>query len=140
MTMDYVKPLPSLNDSNRPFWNAARDERLCMQRCKSCLHVRFPISHVCPRCLSYEFEWHDLSGRGVIYSYIVYHQVYNQAFKKDVPYNVALIQLAEGPRMYSNIVGVANDVPKVGDAVEVAFERITPDITLPRFKLVGSQP
>jgi len=135
MTMEYLKPLPTLTDSNRPFWAAALDGRLCMQRCKSCQHVRFPISHVCPRCLSYEFEWHDLSGRGVIFSYIVYHQVYSQAFKMDVPYNVAMIQLEEGPRMYSNIVGVANDVPKIGDAVKVAFERVTPEIKLPRFKL-----
>ena len=135
MTMEYLKPLPTLTESNRPFWAAARDERLCMQRCKSCQHVRFPISHVCPSCLSYEFEWQDLSGRGVIYSYIVYHQVYSQAFKMDVPYNVAMIQLDEGPRMYSNIIGVPNNVPKIGDAVEVAFESVTPEITLPRFKL-----
>lgn len=132
---DYLKPLPTLNDSNRPFWDAAREGKLSMQECNSCGHVRFPISHVCPRCLSYEHRWRALSGKGEIYAYVVYHQLYNQAFKVDVPYNVAMIQLEEGPRMYSNIVGVPNDLPKVGDAVEVVFQQITAEVTLPLFQL-----
>ena len=96
----------------------------------------FRSAHVCPRCLSYDFEWRTLVGRGQIYSYVVFHQVYHPGFKNDVPYNVALMQLDEGPRMYSNIVGVPNDVPKVGDPAEVVFESVTPEITLPRFKLL----
>lgn len=135
---DYLKPLPVLTDENRPFWAAAHEGRLSMQACTACRHVRFPIAHVCPRCLSYDFEWRDLTGRGRIFSYIVYHQVYQQAFKGDVPYNVALVQLDEGPRMYSNIVGVSNDVPNVGDAVEAVFERVTADVSLPRFRLLAS--
>ena len=135
---EYLKPLPTLRDDNRPFWAAAREGRLSMQACESCGHVRFPISHVCPRCLSYAFEWRTLSGRGQIFSYVIYHQVYHQAFKHDVPYNVALVQLEEGPRMYSNIVGVSNDVPKVGDAVQAVFEAVTSEITLPRFRLLAS--
>src|SRR5688500_11410732 len=117
----YTKPLLVVNDEKRPFWTAAREGRLSMHACEAYGHVQFPISHVCPRCLSYEYQWRTLSGRGRIYSYVVFHQVYNQAFDDDVPYNVALIQLDEGPRMYSNIVGVTNDVPKVGDSVEVVF-------------------
>ncbi|MBX3628275.1 MAG: OB-fold domain-containing protein [Rhizobacter sp.] len=133
--LPYAKPLPTLNDENRPFWTAAREGRLSMQTCTDCGHTRFPISHVCPRCLSYAFDWRTLSGRGHIYSYIVFHQVYHAGFKEDVPYNVALVQLEEGPRMYSNVVGVPNNVPKVGDAVQAVFEPVTPEITLPRFKL-----
>ena len=138
---DYIKPLPTLNDSNRPFWEAAGEGRLAMQQCSACEHVRFPISHVCPRCLAYEYQWRTLSGRGTIFSYVIYHQVYNQAFKQEVPYNVAMIQLEEGPRMFSNIVGVPNDRPKVGDEVQVVFEAVTPEVSLPRFRLrdVGPQ-
>ena len=136
---EYKKPLPALNDSNRAFWAATREGRLSMQACSCCHHVRFPISHVCPRCLSYAFEWQSLSGKGHIYSYIVYHQLYHQGFKDDVPYNVAMIQLEEGPRMYSNIVGVPNSTPKVGDPVEIVFESITAEITLPRFRLRGTE-
>jgi len=132
---EYTKPLPTVTDENREFWDGAKRGKLRMQKCGDCGHIRFPIGHVCPKCLSYKFEWTDLSGRGEVFSYVVFYQVYNKAFEKDVPYNVALVQLEEGPRMYSNVVGVDNDAVKVGDKLEATFERVTPDITIPRFKL-----
>jgi uncharacterized OB-fold protein len=132
---EYKKPLPTLTDENRPFWEGAREGRLVMQKCGACGHIRYPISHVCPDCLSYEFEWTPLSGRGEVFSYVVFYQLYNKAFADDIPYNVALIQLDEGPRMMSNIVGVDNDTVKVGDKVEAAFEKATDEITIPKFRL-----
>jgi len=131
----YDKPLPVISAANAPFWDAARAGRLSMQRCLSCGHVRYPIAPVCPRCLADEHEWTTLSGRGSIFSYVVFHQVYNPAFRDDVPYNVALIQLDEGPRMFSNIVTGDGETPKVGDRVEVCFEPVTAEVTLPRFRL-----
>jgi len=133
MDSPYDKPLPTITDLNRDFWEGCKQGRLRMQKCSACAHIRYPISHVCPRCLSYEFQWTDLSGRGSVFSYIVFHQIYNKAFAQDVPYNVALVQLEEGPRMYSNVVGVPNDAVKVGDHVQVLFEAVTPEVTLPRF-------
>lgn len=135
---DYTKPLPTITDENREFWEGAKRGRLRMQKCEDCGHVRYPISHVCPKCLSYDFEWTDLSGRGVVFSYVVFHQLYSKAFEKDIPYNVALVQLEEGPRMYSNVVGVDNDAVKIGDQVEAVFEPVTPEVTIPRFRLRGS--
>jgi uncharacterized OB-fold protein len=132
---EYNKPLPTITDENRGFWEGAKRGRICMQRCKDCGHVRYPISHVCPQCLSYRFEWAGLSGRGVVFSYVVFHQLYHPAFKDDIPYNVAMIQLEEGPRMYSNIVGVDNDAVKVGDKVQAVFDPVTPEVTIPRFRL-----
>jgi len=131
---EYTKPLPTITDENREFWEGAKRGRLRMQKCGDCGHIRYPISHVCPKCLSYNFNWTDLSGRGEVFSYIVFHQLYNKAFEKDIPYNVALVQLEEGPRMYSNVVGVDNDAVKVGDKVEVTFDPVTPEVTIPRFK------
>lgn len=133
----YAKPLPTLDDGNRPFWDACREGRLALQKCRDCGHLRYPVSHVCPECLSYESDWTTVSGKGEVFSYIVFHQVYNQAFAEDVPYNVAIIQLDEGPRMISNVTGVANDAVKVGDRVEVVFDAVTDDITIPRFKPAG---
>jgi len=133
----YTKPLPTITDENRGFWEGAKRGRICMQKCRDCAHIRYPISHCCPRCLSIGFDWTDLSGRGEVFSCVVFHQLYNPAFKGDIPYNVALIQLEEGPRMYSNVVGVANDQVKVGDKVEAVFEAVTPQVTIPRFKLAG---
>lgn len=134
---DYLKPLPTITDENRPFWQGCREGKLRLQRCGECGHVRYPISHCCPKCLSTQFDWKDLSGRGEVFSYVVFYQLYNKAFEKDVPYNVALVQLEEGPRMYSNVVGVDNDAVKVGDKLEVVFDPVTPEVTIPRFRLRG---
>jgi len=131
---EYKKPLPTITDENRGFWDGCKQGRLQLQKCGACGHIRYPISHVCPDCLSYEFAWTPLSGRGEVFSYVVFHQLYNKAFAEDVPYNVALVQLEEGPRLYSNIVGVDNDAVKIGDKVEVVFDPVTPEVTIPKFK------
>jgi len=130
----YAKQLPVITPENQPFWDACKAGELRMQQCADCGHVRYPINAVCPRCLSARFDWKRLSGRGTVFSYIVFHQVYNPAWKDDVPYNVAMIQLEEGPRMFSNVVGVPNDAVKVGDAVEVVFDPVTAEVALPRFR------
>ena len=130
----YAKPLPAIDDGNRPFWEGARQGRLTLQRCAACRHIRYPISHVCPKCLSDRLDWVPLSGRGTVYSSIVFHQVYQPAFALDVPYNVSLIQLEEGPRMFSNVVGIAPSAVKVGDAVTVTFDAVTPEVSIPRFR------
>lgn len=130
----YAKPLPTIEDGNRPFWQAARQGKLMLQQCGECGHIRYPINHVCPRCLSEQLDWVALSGRGTVYSSIVFHQVYHQAFALDVPYNVSLIQLEEGPRMFSNVVGIPPSDVKVGDAVTVTFDPVTPEVSIPRFK------
>ncbi len=135
---DYNKPLPTLTGDNRPFWDNCRAWRLCLQQC-ACGHLRYPISPFCPQCLSGAFEWTPVSGRGTVFSYVVFHQAYHPGFKEDVPYNVALVQLEEGPRMYSNIVGVPNDQVRIGDAVEVVFDAVTPEVTIPRFRLTRSK-
>jgi uncharacterized OB-fold protein len=134
---EYRKPLPTITDFNRGFWEGCKQGKLQMQKCGDCGHIRYPISHVCPDCLSYKFEWTPLSGRGEVFSHIVFYQFYNKTFADDVPYNVALVQLEEGPRMYSNIVGVDNDAVKVGDKVEVVFDPVTPEVTIPKFQLRG---
>jgi uncharacterized OB-fold protein len=130
----YDKPLPTLTDANRPFWDACREGVLKLQKCGGCGHLRYPIAHCCPQCLSTEFAWTPVSGRGTVFSYVVFHNAYHPGFKPDLPYNVALVQLEEGPRMYSNVVGVPNDAVKIGDPLEVVFDRVTPEIAIPRFQ------
>ena len=89
---------------------------------------------MCPDCLSDQSEWMDLSGKGEVLSRIVFHQVYHKAFVGDVPYNVVLVQLDEGPRMFSNVIGVPNDQVQVGMRVVVTFDPVTPEVTIPRFQ------
>jgi uncharacterized OB-fold protein len=134
--MTVEKPLPELNDLNAPFWKAAHEGQLRMQKCGGCGHIRYPISHICPECLSEDYDWQTLSGRGTVFSTVVFHQVYHAAFKGDVPYNVSLIQLEEGPRMFSNVVGIAPSAVKVGQAVEVLFEQATEAVSIPKFRCV----
>jgi uncharacterized OB-fold protein len=135
---EYSKPLPEITDDNRPFWDGLRKEQLRLQQCARCAHIRYPISHVCPECLEAAHEWVPVSGKGEVYSYIVFHQVYDKAFAGDVPYNVALVQLDEGPRMFSNVVGVPNDEVAVGTRVRIVFDRVTEEVTLPKFTPEGS--
>jgi uncharacterized protein len=130
----YEKPLPVIEDWNRPFWTAAKEGALSLQQCSDCGHIRSPINHVCPQCLSPRHEWVRLSGRGTVLSSIVFHQVYHPAFAQDVPYNVSLIQLEEGPRMLSNVVGVPPSEVRVGEAVVATFDAVTPEVSIPRFR------
>ena len=131
----YTKPLPTLTDDNRPFWDACRAGYLSLQKCQACGHLRYPIARFCPDCLSDQCAWTPVSGRGTVFSYVVFHTAYHPGFKGELPYNVALVQLEEGPRLYGNVVDVPNDAVKIGDPVEAVFDPVTPEITLPRFRL-----
>ena len=132
--MTYDKPLPAVTDLNRPFWEGLGQGELRLQRCRGCGHHRYPIASVCPRCLNAESEWVRLSGRGKVFSYVIFHQVYHEAFRADAPYNVALIQLDEGPFMFSNVVEVPNAAIRCDMPVTVVFDPVTDTITLPRFR------
>lgn len=131
---DYLKPLPTITDETAPFWQALNQRELRFQRCRGCGKYRYPISQVCPRCLSVEFVWEPVSGRGRVFSFVVFHRAYHRSFEADVPYNVALIHLAEEVFMFSNIVGIANEDIACDMPVTVDFERVTETITLPRFR------
>lgn len=135
MTGEYEKPLPQIDDLSRPFWEAARRRELVLQKCQECGHYRHPPGNTCPRCLSDKLEWVKASGQGTVYTWTVFHQVYHRAFARDVPYAVVVVELAEGPRLVTNLVGVRAEDITVGMPVEVVFEDITPEITLPKFHL-----
>ena len=128
------KPLPRPSEDSAPFWEAAHKGELRMQRCGDCGHIRFPPALLCARCLSERAEWVLLSGRGTVFSWIVVHQSQHPAFNTDVPYNVAIIELEEGPRLHTNIVDCANDRIYIGMPVEVTFERVNDDTALVKFR------
>ncbi len=130
----YHKPLPQIDEMTRPYWEYCKNHELRMQKCSNCGYIRFPVSTVCPHCLSMEYEWTPLSGKGTVYSYVIYRQAYHPAYKKDVPYAVAVIQLEEGPRMESNITGCEPDSITIGMPVEVYFDDVTDKIALPKFR------
>jgi hypothetical protein len=130
------KPLPRPSEDSAPYWEAARAGELRMQCCLDCGHVRFPPAILCARCLSERAEWMRVSGKGTVFSWIVVHQSQHPAFNADTPYNVAIVELAEGPRLHTTVVGCGNDEIHIGMAVEVIFDRVSDEVTLPRFRPV----
>src|SRR6267378_3128388 len=129
------KPLPQINAVTRPFWDAAAQRRLSMPRCRQCDAFTFPPRPTCGECGGTELEWTELSGRGSVYSFTVIRQVVGGAaakgFEPDIPYVVAWIDLAEGPRLVSNVVDCPIDQVTIGMAVEAVFEQVSADIWLP---------
>ena len=132
--MAYSKPLPKLTKEDRPFWEAAKQHKFMLPRCRQCGHVWFPPYLNCQRCLSFDREFFEASGRGTVFGRIEMQQPYIAAFKDDLPYNVVLVQLEEGPKMYSNMVGVSADEITVDMPVEVVFEDVTDEFALPKFR------
>jgi uncharacterized OB-fold protein len=128
------KPLPEITPAMEPFWAAARRHELVVQRCRGCGTHRFPARDLCSGCLSRDVEWTRVSGRGTVFSWAVMHQVYHPGFASEVPYALVVIELEEGTRLVSNLLGCPPDAITAGLPVEVVFEDVTPDITLPKFR------
>lgn len=126
-------PVPVPSPATAQFWAAARDGRLMMPRCDACGQFSFPPPLACPHCDCEQMSWTEMSGRGTVFSYVVYHRVYHPAFKDKVPYVVAVIALDEGPRLISNIIGVPLDEVRCDMPVKVVFEEVRDGIRIPKF-------
>jgi len=127
------KPVPAASPESAPFWKAAKEHRLLIPRCRRCQKFWFPPSRLCPHCLSDDAGWETVSGRGKIYSFVVFHRVYHPAFAGEVPYVVAIVELEEGPRMLTNIVGVPIDQVRCNMPVEVVFDDVSSEVAVPKF-------
>lgn len=133
----YMKPLPRITPDNRGFWDAAKRHELRLPNCTSCQRLHFPPSPVCPHCLSDQLEWKRLSGRGKVATWVVFHRNWFPEFAADVPYAAVQVELAEGLRLTSSLVGVPNDSIRIGMPVEVIFDDATAEITIPRFRPIA---
>ena len=129
-------PVPENIELTKPFWEAAKRHELMMQRCKKCADWIFYPREQCPNCLSQDLEFQKVSGRGRVYAYTTVYQPAHPAFVPDSPYVFAVVQLDEGVRVATNIVGIAHEQVKVDMAVEATYEDVTPDWTLVKFKPV----
>ncbi len=134
------RPLPLPDDATRAYWQACRAGSLQMQRCSACAHVRFPPRPMCPRCQSFESEWGVMSGRGRLYSWVVCHPPLLPAFASRAPLVIALVELEESPKL--RIVGNLFDCPAseiaIGMPLEVFFEEVTADVSLPQWRPAAS--
>ena len=136
MSNQVPKPLPGVDELNKPFWEAARRHELVLQRCRKCGFYRYPAGLICQECASDDLAWVKVSGRGVIFTWTVFHRAYHPAFADEVPYAVVAVELEEGPRMITNLVDCPLAEIKIGMSVEVVFETVNDQICLPKFRPV----
>jgi len=132
--MSEKRPLPIPDLDSAVYWEAAHRREFLLQRCVSCERFRFYPRSICPYCFSEAFEWKRLSGQGTLYSYTVIHKPPSPAFRDKVPFILALIDLAEGVRMMSNILECEPNSVEIGMPVEIVFEDVSDKITLPQFR------
>ena len=121
-------------DPRTVYWNSLEEGRLRFQRCSACANRWLPPRTECPRCWSAEWVFEEASGHGRVVSWVVFHTAFHEAFKERVPYNVAIVELAEGPRMPTRLVDVAPDAVEIGMPLEVVFDDVDDDLTLYRFR------
>lgn len=132
---EYVKPLPYADAETRPYWEWAKRHELRMQRCADCGTLRFPPGPMCPSCNSLRDEWVRMRGTATIYSWIVVHPPVLPAFAADAPYSVVLVQLDDHPiRLVGQVVDLPHHKLTAGLPVEVVFDDVTPEVTLPKWR------
>lgn len=131
---EYAKPLPTTTPWSAPFWEGCRRGELLVQKCEDCQSYVFYPKMYCPNCLSSHLEWIKASGKGTVYSFMTVYGFQPTEFAADVPYVVAIIELEEGVRMMSNIVGCPPDSVRCDMKVGVVFDKVTDAFTLPKFR------
>jgi uncharacterized OB-fold protein len=128
------KPRPQPTPVSQPFWDALRDERVELQRCDDCGRwVYYPRSR-CPGCLSANLTWTEVDGRGSVYTFSVAEQATAPPFADEVPQLLALVELTEGVRVSTTLVGVEPKMIRVGMPVEPVFDHGDDGITLLRYR------
>jgi uncharacterized OB-fold protein len=124
----FERLLPPITDGSRPYWDGLAEGELRVQVCDHDGTHRFPESPVCPKCLSTDFTWQPVSGRATLWSWIVMHQKYFDAFEDERPYPVAFVKLEEGPLMVSTILGgrdgLTVDAPLALEFTQIGEQRV----------------
>jgi uncharacterized OB-fold protein len=136
-----VKPVPVPDKASAPFFAGALDGLLMLRRCGACNTFMSPIAGIgapvrprCVTCFSGDLAWAPSSGRAALYSFVLMHQRYDDAFADELPYNIAVVETEEGVRLTSQVVGCPNDALEIGMALEVVFERVSETVAIPRFR------
>ena len=131
----YRKPVPVATPESDFFWDKTRKHELWIQKCVDCDTAFFYPRMICPDCLEDKIEWFKTSGKGFLYTYMINHRP-PPGFEDEAPYAIAIVQLDEGPRMMTNIVGIENTPEKLvlDMPLEVVFEDIVDDMSLPKWR------
>ncbi len=132
------RPLPAVDDLTRPFWEAAKQHQLVMQRCQACGYFNHPPKPTCDACLSSQLAFEPVSGKGTVFSFAIMHQPNIAGFEGQIPYLNLMVELDEQPMLLlvSHLPGSERDNVHVGRRVEVYFEDIDEETSLPQFRLI----
>jgi hypothetical protein len=134
----YEKPLPEFRPETKPFWEACKRHELVLPRSRTTNEFFFYPRAVSPgEDMSQDIEWVKASGRAKVWTYAIHHMGPTKAYQGEPPYVVALVETQEGVKMMTNIVGCDPNEVRIGMEVEVVFDDVTPEVTLPKFKPVG---
>jgi len=135
-------PAPMVDHHTLPFWEACSEHRLTVQRCQQCGHAQHPPSPICSNCRSTDFEQVEVSGKGTLYTYTAVHQPIT--YEEKLPFIIAVVELdmtgsdcTNTVRIMTNIVDAEDSELEIGQAVELAWEKISETVSIPRFKLAG---
>lgn len=134
---DYNKPVPVPQGESQFYWGKAREHELWLRRCNGCGEAYFYPRDISPCCFSRDTKWVQASGRATLHTFTIVHRSPHPGFQADAPFVTAIVELEEGPIMATNIVGIDHPEPddlRVGMALEVVFEDVTDEVTLPKFK------
>ncbi|MGV8997181.1 MAG: Zn-ribbon domain-containing OB-fold protein [Parvibaculaceae bacterium] len=130
---EYPRPLPVPTPETQAFWDGCAAGELRLQKCDACAHTYFPPRDFCPECSGRKVTTFKASGKAILYSYVINHRP-RPDFGTE-PHSIAVVTLAEGPRMMTNII----DCPQTPEALqldmalEVSFEKVSDTISLPKF-------
>lgn len=115
-------PIPRPNADTHPYWEAAQQDRLVLQHCADCGAPQAIPRSYCGTCHSVNLTWRESSGRGKIASFSVVHRAPTKAFRDQLPYVLALVDMAEGVRLMLNVIGDNRLDTQIGDSVRIVFE------------------
>jgi uncharacterized protein len=130
------KPRPEYSDENQPYWDGLREHKLLVQRCGGCNTLRHYPRPLCDGCYSLEYDWTELSGSGKVHSWTVSHHPFHPGFKRETPYVTVTVDLAEGLRLQGVLEGNDASALAIGREVELTFNDVDAELTLPGFRLV----
>ena len=137
-----TRPIPVPNEWTKPFWEAAKRGVLELQRCQSCGYFQHPPYPTCTQCVATDLKFEPVRGLGTINAYTIMYHPGDKRFASAVPYASIIVELddAPGALLAGNLLGAPYTEAKVGRRVELVFEKVNEDITLPQFRLAGLTP
>ena len=131
---EWNKPLPSIVGETKPYWDSCKRGELVIQKCDSCQEYLFYPRGICAHCWSNDIKWIKATGKGTVWSYTITYQNRTLGFAQDIPYVLALVQLDEGVKMFTNFVECDPNIVTIGMPVEVTFVQANNQISIPYFK------